>query len=72
MLDVFCIGANAPALPGGFILSPSATLRVAGPSLLGPVLADGERMKPTPQPDTDRGPSCASRSILEPEAPPEA
>jgi hypothetical protein len=25
-----------------------------------------------PQPDTDSGPSCTSRSILEPEAPPEA
>ena len=34
--------------PLGFILSPSATFRVAGlaPSLLGPVLADGERMNP--------------------------
>ena len=32
--------------PWGFILSPSATLRVAGPSLPGPVLADGERMDP--------------------------
>ena len=29
-LNVSCICANAPPLPGGFILSPSATLRVAG------------------------------------------
>jgi hypothetical protein len=27
---VSCIGANAPPFPSGFILSPSATLRVAG------------------------------------------
>ena len=30
VLVVSCIGANAPPLPWGFILSPSATLRVAG------------------------------------------
>ena len=30
VLVVFCIGANAPPFPWGFILSPSATLRVAG------------------------------------------
>jgi hypothetical protein len=33
VLVVFCIGANAPPLPWGFILSPSATLRVAGLAL---------------------------------------
>jgi hypothetical protein len=30
VLVVSCMGAYAPLLPGGFILSPSATLRVAG------------------------------------------
>jgi hypothetical protein len=30
VLDVCCVGANAPHFPWGFILSPSATLRVAG------------------------------------------
>ena len=30
VLVVSCIGANAPSFPWGFILSPSATLRVAG------------------------------------------
>jgi hypothetical protein len=30
VLVVFATGANAPAFPWGFILSPSATLRVAG------------------------------------------
>ena len=30
VLVVSCIGANAPPFPWGFILSPSATLRVAG------------------------------------------
>jgi hypothetical protein len=36
------------------------------------VLADGERMNHLPQPNTDSGRSGTSRSILEPEAPPEA
>jgi hypothetical protein len=30
VLDVFCIGVYAPPFPWGFILSPSATFRVAG------------------------------------------
>jgi hypothetical protein len=30
VLDVFCIGADAPPFSWGFILSPSATLRGAG------------------------------------------
>jgi hypothetical protein len=30
VLVVFCMGAYAPPFPWGFILSPSATLRVAG------------------------------------------
>jgi hypothetical protein len=30
VLVVFCIGAYAPPFPWGFILSPSATHRVAG------------------------------------------
>jgi hypothetical protein len=30
VLVVFCISANALPVPWGFILSPSATLRVAG------------------------------------------
>ena len=30
VLVVSFTGANAPPFPGGFILSPSATLRVAG------------------------------------------
>jgi hypothetical protein len=30
VLVVFCIGAYAPPFPGRFILSPSATLWVAG------------------------------------------
>ena len=33
VLVVSCIGAYAPPFPGGFILSPSATLRVAGLAL---------------------------------------
>jgi hypothetical protein len=84
------LGAYAPP-HRGFILSPSATLRVAGldprakvghPTVwttftrgaksARPVLADGERVNSQPQPNTDSDRSCTFRSILEPEAPPEA
>jgi hypothetical protein len=40
VLVISCIGANAPPFPWGFILSPSATLRVAD------LLVDGERVNP--------------------------
>jgi hypothetical protein len=55
-------------LPWGLILSPSATLRVAGLACPGRWREDA----PSPQPNTDSGCSCNFRSILEPEAPPEA
>jgi hypothetical protein len=53
---------------GGFILSPSATLRVADLACPGRWREDEH----PPQPNTGSGRSCTSRSILEPEAPPEA
>ena len=56
--------ANAQPFPWGFILSPSATLQVAGPSLLGPVLADGARMNHLPQPNTHgRMPGHSAREV---------
>ena len=91
VLIVFRIGANAHSFPGGFILSPSATLRVAGlprrvkvehplsdPPSPG-ALESGQALsgrwreeRPQSQPGTDGGCSCTSRSILEPDASPEA
>jgi hypothetical protein len=68
VLIVSCIGANAHSPPG---VHPLAVGHPPG-SGLGPVLADGERVNPYLSPGLIVAALALPRSILEPEASPEA